>query len=212
MNVKASDVGGPFVAWREILKRLYKKGYTLIEVLVVVIIIGVLSSMGYAGLNQAVINARTKDAARNVAAFINSIGALSTQQNKAMCLKIVDGKTLAAYKADDAGTGCDVQGGVIDKITLEAALKFVSSGKSPNNAVTVLSSNSAEAIVKHRIGYSPFRGVCSSSTECSGEGFYLIQYGSTDLYAAVAKSPSERAVVSFWGFGADESSIGWSEL
>ena len=189
-----------------------KKGFTLIELMVVIAIMGILSTLGYSSMNRAAINARTKDAAINVAAFVDNMGALATRQGKSLCLKISNEKTLVAYNANSAGTGCDVQGGAIDQISLEAALRFIPSGQSPNEASTIFSSASNEAILKHSIGYSPFRGLCSSSTECSGEGVFLIQYGTTDSYAAVAKSPVERVIAPFMGIREDEGSIDWSAL
>ncbi|MCQ2097186.1 MAG: type II secretion system GspH family protein [Fibrobacter sp.] len=188
-----------------------KKGFTLIELMVVIAIMGILSTLGYSSMNRAAINARTKDAAINVAAFVDNMGALATRQAKKLCLKIDGEQTLSAYNANAAGTGCDIQGGVVDKITLEAALRFVSSNNLPNDATTVLSTSSKEAILYHRIGYSPFRGLCTSASECSGEGVYVIQYGTTDSYAAIAKSPVERKIASFVGFEED-GDVDWSEL
>ena len=49
-----------------------KKGFTLVEVLTVVIIIGILSAAGYAGLQRAIANSRIKDAAFNMAAFMET--------------------------------------------------------------------------------------------------------------------------------------------
>lgn len=188
-----------------------RNGFTLIELMVVIAIIGILSSMGYSSMRLATINARTKDASINVAAFIDNMGSLATRQGKKLCLKIEGEQTLAAYNANAAGTGCDVQGGVVDKITLEAALRFISSSNLPNDATTVLSTSSKEAILYHRIGYSPFRGLCTSASECTGEGVYVIQYGTTESYAAIAKSPVERKIASFVG-SEEDGDIDWSEL
>ena len=61
-------------------------GYTLVEVLVVVSIIGILSSMGVVGLQRAVANARIRGAAINSAAFIEQVANLSRQRNEVLCL------------------------------------------------------------------------------------------------------------------------------
>ena len=50
-----------------------KNGFTLVEVLVVVIIMGILSSMGVASITGAVANARVKDYAQNTAAFLDRV-------------------------------------------------------------------------------------------------------------------------------------------
>ena len=47
-----------------------KSGFTLVEALVVVAIIGVLSSIGAVSLQNAVANSRIKDAGINVTAFM----------------------------------------------------------------------------------------------------------------------------------------------
>lgn len=47
-----------------------KEGYTLVEVMTVVVAIGILSAMGVSSLQQAAMNARVKDAALNTTAFL----------------------------------------------------------------------------------------------------------------------------------------------
>ena len=47
-----------------------KAGFTLVEVLVVVTIMGILSGIGVASLRSAVANSRIKDAGINVTAFM----------------------------------------------------------------------------------------------------------------------------------------------
>ena len=65
-----------------------KAGYTLVEVLVVVSIMGILSAMGVAGLQRAVANARIKDAAVNTAAFVERVANLANQRNEVLCLRV----------------------------------------------------------------------------------------------------------------------------
>ena len=108
-------------------KRL-KAGYTLVEVLVVVSILGILSAMGVAGLQQAVANARVKDAAVNTAAFVERVANLSSQRNEVLCLGYstsTDPRTLLVVRDGD-DKNCS--GGVVDQMTLDAPSKFVPDG------------------------------------------------------------------------------------
>ena len=63
-----------------------KRGFTLVEALVVVAIIGVLSSMGVASLRGAVANSRIKDAGINVTAFVQSAANEATRLNEKLCV------------------------------------------------------------------------------------------------------------------------------
>ena len=109
-------------------KRL-KAGYTLVEVLVVVSILGILSAMGVAGLQQAVANARVKDAAINTAAFVERVANLSSQRNEVLCLKIApenDRKLLVIR--DTINFDCSDPKGSIDSMIIDAPNKYVSIG------------------------------------------------------------------------------------
>ena len=88
-------------AW--LLARGKKAGYTLVEVLVVVSIMGVLSAMGVAGLQRAVANARIKDAAVNTAAFVERVANESKRLSTVLCLKIEPGNPQKVLVVKDDG-------------------------------------------------------------------------------------------------------------
>ena len=69
-----------------------KSGFTLVEVVVVVAIMGVLSTMGVSSLRSAVINTRMKDYSLNLTAFLERIGNDATRMSKEFCVKMADGK------------------------------------------------------------------------------------------------------------------------
>ena len=52
------------------IDRNVKSGFTLVEVMAVVAIIGILSAAGFASLQNAVANNRIKDAAINISAYM----------------------------------------------------------------------------------------------------------------------------------------------
>ena len=170
-------------------KRL-KAGYTLVEVLVVVSILGILSAMGVAGLQQAVANARVKDAAVNTAAFVERVANLSSQRNEVLCLKIApengelkDRKLLVVR--DTINFDCSDPKGSIDSMIIDAPNKYVSIGVC--GPVTGDWTKSY-GIFKPRLGLAatpPNGGIC-------------IQYGNSQVFSAVRKNPRINRVIPMW--------------
>ena len=77
-----------------------KNGFTLVEVLVVVIIMGILSSMGVASITGAVANARVKDYAQNTAAFLERIANDANRMSKTLCANVQQ-KSIDVYETSD---------------------------------------------------------------------------------------------------------------
>jgi prepilin-type N-terminal cleavage/methylation domain-containing protein len=191
-------------------KRL-KAGYTLVEVLVVVSILGILSAMGVAGLQQAVANARVKDAAVNTAAFVERVANLSSQRNEVLCLRIASGDPQRLFVVRDKGTrDCESPNeGIIDEFTIDAPAKFIANSEASSGCPTTMRDwigNEAKVPFKPRIGLAatpPEGGIC-------------IQYGGRDVYGAVRKDKNKNRVVPMWKVGNDRTSNNnwnnWTEL
>ncbi len=181
---------------------VYAKGFTLVEVLVVVIIIGVLSSMGVAGLQGAVQNNRVRDAAVNVAAFLEKASTIARQTSDSLCVEAANGSSTITLRKT-AG-GC--QGDVVESMNLEGGVFFRSSASgvsSPvSGATTNLSGKSAYFIP--RLGLNSFRG--SNLSDQSNEGYFLMQYTTSGKWAGVAKVPTDNRFRSYTYNG------GWSAL
>jgi len=73
-----------------------KKGFTLLEVLVVVIIIGILSALGWSSMNELIQTNKAKDAARTITAFAERAVAEGKMRKEQITIKIVSGNTLEA--------------------------------------------------------------------------------------------------------------------
>ena len=181
-----------------------KAGYTLVEVLVVVSIMGILSALGVAGLQGAIANARVKDAAVNTAAFLERVSNLSRQQSVAICLAIdpSDSRTLLAVKSKGSDCTGDNKwgGGTLDQLTIESPAQFVSI-QAPCNFVGDVDMTGTNAVFKPRLGLSavPHGAVC-------------IQYGSGDRFGLARKMPNTNSVKAFWKIGNDNGASGWNEL
>ena len=188
-----------------------KAGYTLVEVLVVVVIIGVLSSMGVASLQRAVANSRVKDAAINTAAFVERVANLATQRSEVLCLVIDPSnpyKILAVR--DTIHHDCTDPKGSVDSMTIDAPAMYVtrSIGGCPSSMQDWFNAgiDKKYRTFKPRIGLSavpPEGGVC-------------IKYGDSDVFGAVRKTRDLNRVVPMWKVGNDATQNGdwsnWTEL
>ena len=65
-----------------------KAGITLTEVVLVVAVMGILSGMGVSGFQRAIANARTKDAAYNIAAFMEWTANEARRLSTTLCVKV----------------------------------------------------------------------------------------------------------------------------
>jgi prepilin-type N-terminal cleavage/methylation domain-containing protein len=80
-----------------------KSGFTLIEVLIVVILIGILSAMAYASLLDHIFMLRTRDAATNTAAFLNRVSAEAKRRDRPICIELASPQEMNAHLCNVAG-------------------------------------------------------------------------------------------------------------
>ncbi|MBR6833651.1 MAG: prepilin-type N-terminal cleavage/methylation domain-containing protein [Fibrobacter sp.] len=210
------------MVFAKLVSRGAKSGYTLVEVLVVVIIMGVLSTMGVASLQRAVANARVKDAAVNTAAFVERVSNLSKQRNEVLCLRIDPGDCHKLLVVRD-GDGKNCSGGSIDSLTIDPPNTFLD-GKPkpagcgpfacPSSMVNWLS-NANNAPTKFdwkNIGLA----ATPNPMDDDKSGGICIQYGDSDVYGAVRKTKNKNWVVPMWKVGNDFTQNGnwsnWTEL
>ena len=107
-----------------------KRGFTLVEALVVVAIIGVLSSMGVVSLRGAVANSRIKDAGINVTAFVQSAANEATRLNQKLCVVVSNQHTMKLYKGACGSTF--EEGNLLNQLVLEAGNKFITASNNVN--------------------------------------------------------------------------------
>ena len=148
-----------------------KRGFTLVEALVVVAIMGILSGIGVASLRSVVANSRIKDAGINVTAFMQRAANEATRLNEKLCV-VASGKSIKTYKGE-----CNSTGDQIDAMELESANAFVSSKNCPDGVTRY---NDNKVTLTPKIGVSPIPSGC-----------FVIQYGSTDRYAASIKATTK---------------------
>lgn len=194
------------MVFARLLKRGAKSGYTLVEVLVVVSIMGVLSAMGVAGLQRAVANARVKDAAINTAAFVERVANLANQRNEILCLRIEPGNPQKILVIKDNGSkDCSSPSGIVDEMSIETPNQFKSMSSCGPVTLDWFGRN-AQVAFKPRLGLSaapPEGGVC-------------IQYADRDVYGAVRKVRTKNKVIPMWKVNHDGTQdanwSNWTEL
>jgi prepilin-type N-terminal cleavage/methylation domain-containing protein len=192
------------MVFAKLVSRGAKSGYTLVEVLVVVSIIGILSAMGVAGLQRAVANARIKDSAINTAAFIERVANLSTQRNEVLCLRVDPHNDQTLIVVRDNDTNCqNPNDGIIASYSIESPCRFVDFTTCGAIEVDWFSSKtnySEKTAFRPRIGLAatpPHGGIC-------------IQHGTDDIYGAVAKEKTLNRVKPMWKVGSASGGSGWS--
>lgn len=155
-----------------------KAGFTLVEVLVVVTIMGILSGIGVASLRSAVANSRIKDAGINVTAFMQRAANEATRLNMKLCAHVADSKTMKLYKGECGSTF--EEGNKIDEFVLESSNQFVTTTQGTNCPRLTGKTPETSMTLTPKIGVSPIPSGC-----------FLIRYGGSDRFASTIKSPTK---------------------
>lgn len=73
-----------------------KSGFTMLELMVVIIIIGILSSLAYAGMNALIQTNRAKEVAREITSFVERAIAEGKMRQKPVIISLTNGNELKA--------------------------------------------------------------------------------------------------------------------
>jgi len=170
-----------------------KRGVTLIELLTVIAIMGILSGLGVAGLRSAVANARIKDAAFNVTAYMERTANDARRLNAALCVVRENAQKLITFQ----GT-CDDANGAnknnllrTDSLILDVPNRILQDGEVTAADIlggTNLITSGAQFIPKQGLSAAPY------------QGFIAIQYGTDGRYGAAAKVSTKNAFVPLMKF------------
>jgi type II secretory pathway pseudopilin PulG len=176
-----------------------KVGFTTVELLTVILLIGILSGMGVAGLQTAVANARIKDAAYNVSAYLERTANEARKLNFPLCVKKENDQKLKTYAMTcTSGT----LGEAVDSLVLDAPNRIMTT-EIPTGleGINIIAPTTDEA--KEAASFIPQPGLSAAPRQ----GFVVIRYGDRDLYGAATKSAKKNSFVAKWNI-----SNSWSDL
>lgn len=170
-----------------------KNGYTLVEVLVVVSIMGILSSMGVASLRGAVINSRMKDCAINVTAFLERMANESNRLSKRLCVKRAPDteQELQVYIADNCNNLENVE--LFATYNLESPARFGCSDVD----LSVFGGTGAEDWAQNGAVFIPRIGLSAAPSN----GYVCMQYGNSAVYGLVEKTKDNNMLIPWWRSG-----------
>lgn len=171
-----------------------KEGFTLIELMTVVAVIGILSSMGFVSLQGAIINSRTRDAAVNTAAFLERVGNNANRLSSPLCIKLQsDNRTIKVYKGND----CTNPTEQVDEFSIDPPLAFVTNGDGCPQSTSMISENSLGNNV-----FTPKIGLSAVPT-----GMLCARYAETDVYGSAEKTADVNYVKAKWSVGGTPSDL-----
>ena len=161
-------------------------GFTLVEALVVISIIGILSGMGVAGLRSAMANTRIKDAAYNVTAYMERTANAARRLNSTLCVKKVSSQKLTTYKS-----ACDANplGPVVDNFVLESPTKFINDEEVTGKDFKDLDNWAVAPEGNVGATFTPRPGLSAAPSQ----GFFAMQYGGRGLYGAALKVKTKNS-------------------
>lgn len=162
--------------------RRHCSGVTLVELLVVISIMGILSGIGVAGLRSAVANARIKDAAFNIASFMERTANDARRLSTTLCVLRMDAQKLVTY----VGECATVKGAAnkndltkTDSLILDTPNKILQDGE-----VTAVEALGDVNLVTDGAEFKPRQGLSAAPAK----GFIAVQYGGDGRYGAAAKT------------------------
>ena len=183
------------------IDRNVKSGFTLIEVMAVVAIIGILSAAGFASLQNAVANNRIKDAAINISAYMERTANEARRVNDTLCVVRESDQKFVTFQAKCADVSGNSSGVTrLDSLLIDPPVQILTKSETNNDAIlggVNFEESGAEFIPRVGLSAAPF------------EGFFEVQYGGKDLYGAAAKVKTKNSFTPMVKYSGDGS---WVEL
>lgn len=172
-----------------------KNGFTLIEVMVVVAIMGILSAMGVYGVRISTINSQMKDCALNTAAFLERVANESNRMSKRLCVVKDNDQRLTAYVTDDCGDLSEAE--ELATFAIDAPAKFGCSGINMDDFDDFNGTDWAADGDDSGALFIPRLGLSAAPTE----GYICMQHGSSDSYAMAIKFKNRNMIIPMWRAG-----------
>lgn len=186
------------------MKKLRQRcsGVTMSELLIVLVIMSILTTLGVSGLQRAVANTRVKDAAFNVSAYLERAANEAQRRNTRLCVKKdpTNSQKLITYTAL---CGSEKETDKIDSLILD----------SPNRIIDDLVNGAAFAGLDNW-AVKPSGSVGAQFTPHTGRssapvrGYFAVQYGGQGIYGAALKTEKKNAFIPMMKY--DEGS--WFKL